>query len=316
MLWVANPTPRAGGMPNPFLAPPDLTLTTLTQTAVGRHGGISRNPEISGASDDRDQAAVSALKSQLAQLRSTRSSHHAELGSLSVWPDTATAETEAGDQRANIPAMNRVQSLLEAIEITYLPVSLANAICLDSGMVKAKGFEVALVQGGSAKLVDLDNWSLMNLGVKEVLSLVERLKQETGLSVSEIQSSVEPYAIQTIGLAEMHRSYLRDIQEFPVLIVAQTCVQVWLEAAALAGVGTRQILAINTLTDHSVNTDQLRDTMEDCVQKRRPILQLVGDNVPITAGAGDPLGQLLNLRNDYFAKGLAFPVKIDGLRIS
>ncbi|HDZ81507.1 MAG TPA: hypothetical protein ENH56_09750 [Roseobacter sp.] len=114
----------------------------------------------------------------------------------------------------------------------------------------------------------------------------------------------------------MHRSYLRDIQEFPVLIVAQTCVQAWLEAAALAGVGTRQILAINTLPDDSVNTDQLRDTMDDCVQKRRPILQLVGDNVPITAGAGDPLGQLLTLRNDYFSKGLAFPVKIDGLWIS
>jgi len=320
-VW-ANPVSTTRGAPNPLRVANTLAPTTLAQTG---HIGVLKSSEDSGAYADRDQAAISALKSQLEQLRGTKSPHYTELGHLSFWPNIDRAKTEVGDHGAHFTAIGKVQSLHDAIDVTYLPISLANAICLDPVMTKAKGFEVALVQGGSAKLVELDNWSLMNLDVKEVLGLVKRLQDETGLSVADIKRSVEPYTIQTIGLAEMHRSYLRDIQEFPVLVVSQTCAQAWLEAAALAGVGTRQILAIDNLPDQSMDTGQLRDVLDDCIQRRRPVLQLVAGEVPSDGSVDDghpdnatpdPLGQLLDLRSDYFAKGLAFPLRVDGLSIS
>ncbi len=204
------------------------------------------------------------------------------------------------------------ESMWAARNLTYLPVSLANAIRLDPTMAAAKDFSVTLVQGGTAKLTDLDNWSLMNLGIDEVIGMSPRLQSEFGLSEDAIKAVLNTYSVQNIGLADMHRTYLRDVTQLPVIMAPSTRHYSWPKGAALLGLGANNVWDTHVDLDGRMEIDHLREHLETCLQNRRPVLQVVAVLGTTEESSVDPLADIVALRDEYRKKGMEFSIHVDG----
>ena len=204
------------------------------------------------------------------------------------------------------------ESMWAARNLTYLPVSLANAIKLEPSMAAAKNFTVPLVQGGSAKLIDLDNWTLMNLGVDTVIDMSPRLQKECGISSDTLKDILDKYSVQNIGLTDMHRTYIKDVTQLPVIMAPSTRHYSWPKGAALLGLGANHVLDTHVNLDGRMKIDDLRKKIEDCYQNRRPILEVVAVLGTTEESSVDPLADIVALREEYRKKGMEFTIHVDG----
>jgi len=204
------------------------------------------------------------------------------------------------------------ESMWAARNLTYLPVSLANAIKLEPSMAAAKDFTVTLVQGGTAKLIELDNWSLMNLGVDEVINMSPRLQTIPGITADTVKAMLNKYSVQNIGLADMHRTYLRDVTQLPVIMAPSTRHYSWPKGAALLGLGANNVQSTYVDLDGRMMIDHLRDQIETCYQNRRPILEVVAVMGTTEESSVDPLADIVELREEYRKKGMEFTIHVDG----
>lgn len=204
------------------------------------------------------------------------------------------------------------ESMWAARNLTYLPVSLANAIRLEPQMAGGKDFVVNLVQGGSAKFVDLDNWGLMNLGIDEVINLSPNIQEKCNISANTIKAMLDKYSVQNIGLADMHRTYLQDVMQLPVVMAPSTRHYSWPKGAALLGLGANHVISTHVDLDGRMRMDDLRANIENCYQNRRPVLQVVAVMGTTEESSVDPLADIVALRDEYRAKGMEFTIHVDG----
>ncbi|WP_373027900.1 pyridoxal-dependent decarboxylase [Sulfitobacter sp.] len=204
------------------------------------------------------------------------------------------------------------ESMWAARNLTYLPVSLANAIKREPSMAAAKDLTVTLVQGGSAKLIELDNWTLMNLGVDEVIGLSPRLQSDCGISADTIKDVLDKYSVQNIGLADMHRTYLKDVTQLPVIMAPSTRHYSWPKGAALLGLGANHVQNTHVDLDGRMRMDHLREQIETCYQNRRPVLEVVAVLGTTEESSVDPLADIVALREEYRKKGMEFTIHVDG----
>lgn len=230
-------------------------------------------------------------------------------------PETDTTGTDAIVPWGHITCDGSVanaESMWAARNLSYLPVSLANAIRLEPAMAAAKDFVVSLVQGGSAKLVDLDNWGLMNLGIDEVIGLTPKIEKTCGISADTIKAMLDKYSVQNIGLADMHRTYLQDLSQLPVIMAPSTRHYSWPKGAALLGLGANHVISTHVDLDGRMSMDHLRDQIETCYQNRQPVLQVVAVMGTTEESSVDPLADIVALREEYRAKGMEFSLHVDG----
>ena len=230
-------------------------------------------------------------------------------------PETDTTGTDAIVPWGHITCDGSVanaESMWAARNLSYLPVSLANAIRLEPAMAAAKDFVVNLVQGGSAKLVDLDNWGLMNLGIDEVIGLTPNIEKTCGISADTIKAMLDKYSVQNIGLADMHRTYLQDLSQLPVIMAPSTRHYSWPKGAALLGLGANHVISTHVDLDGRMSMDHLRDQIETCYQNRQPVLQVVAVMGTTEESSVDPLADIVALREEYRAKGMEFSLHVDG----
>lgn len=204
------------------------------------------------------------------------------------------------------------ESMWAARNLTYLPVSLANAIKLEPSMAAAKDFTVTLVQGGTAKLIELDNWSLMNLGVDEVINMSPRLQEIPGITADTVKAMLNKYSVQNIGLAQMHHTYLRDMTQLPVIMAPSTRHYSWPKGAALLGLGANNVLSTHVDLDGRMKIDDLRAQIESCYQNRQPVLEVVAVMGTTEESSVDPLADIVALREEYRKKGMEFTIHVDG----
>lgn len=62
--------------------------------------------------------------------------------------------------------------------------------------------------GGAKKLFkDLSKWELLNLKVRTVLEIPDRLSIEYGISSKFLQDTMKHYGIQSVGLGPLERQY-------------------------------------------------------------------------------------------------------------
>ncbi|TCL00364.1 pyridoxal-dependent decarboxylase-like protein [Shimia isoporae] len=204
------------------------------------------------------------------------------------------------------------ESIWAARNLKYLPVSLSQAIKVDPSMAAAKDLEVPLLQGGSAKLTELDNWSLLNLGVDTVIGLSPKLQADFGISSDTIQAVLEKYSVQSIGLADMHRTYLRDVSELPIILAPSTAHYSWPKGAALIGLGANQLHRVHVDLDGRMEMQALRQKLDDCLEDRRPVLEVVAVIGTTEESSVDPLDEMVKIRDEYRKKGLEFTLHVDG----
>lgn len=203
-----------------------------------------------------------------------------------------------------------IESMWAARNLKYFPVSLAAALKHDDRLKRARGLTMRLPDARSARLVDLDAWGLLNLGVDEILALPTRLQAEYGIATDELDVSLEGYSIQSIGLLELSRKYLPG-QPASVVIGPGTMHYSWPKAAALLGVGSEQLIRIAVDLDARMDVNELRAQLDRCLDERRAVIQVVAVVGSTEESAVDPLEEIIDARENYRRAGMDFPIHVD-----
>jgi glutamate/tyrosine decarboxylase-like PLP-dependent enzyme len=203
-----------------------------------------------------------------------------------------------------------IESMWAARNLKYFPVSLAAALERDPALKKAKGLTVALPAGGTAKLVELDAWGRLNLGVDVILALPTRLAAEFGITSDQLDSVMQSYSVQSLGLLELTSAYLPGVPG-GVVVGPGTMHYSWPKAAAILGLGSSQLVRIPVDLDARMDVDLLRAELDRCLDQKQPVVQVVAVVGSTEESAVDPLSDVVAVREEYRRSGLDFPIHVD-----
>jgi glutamate/tyrosine decarboxylase-like PLP-dependent enzyme len=203
-----------------------------------------------------------------------------------------------------------IESMWAARNLKFFPVSLAAALEHDSRLKAAKGLTTRLPNGTSARLVDLDSWGKLNLGVDEILAYPTRLQDEYGVTSDELDLILQDYSVQSLGLLELSRRYLKGVQP-GVVLVPGTRHYSWPKGAAVLGIGSGQLINIPVDLDARMDVDLLRAELDRCLDEKQAVIQVVAVVGSTEESAVDPLSDIVEVREEYRRSGMDFPIHVD-----
>ena len=203
-----------------------------------------------------------------------------------------------------------IESMWAARNLKFFPVSLAAAIEREAALKKAKALTLRLPDGGSARLVDLDAWGRLNLGVDEILALPTRLQDEFGISTDVLDAILAGYSVQGLGLVQLTSAYLPGVPA-GVVVGPGTMHYSWPKAAAILGIGSNQLVRIPVDLDARMDVDLLRAELDRCLDAKQPVIQVVAVVGSTEESAVDPLSEIVAVREEYRRSGMDFPIHVD-----
>jgi glutamate/tyrosine decarboxylase-like PLP-dependent enzyme len=203
-----------------------------------------------------------------------------------------------------------IEAIWAARNLKFFPLSLQAALATDPALTSARELTIPLPTGGSAKLLDLDRWQLLNLTANDVLALPGRLSAEYGFSRDTVSRAVGMYLLQTLGWLGFGRRFLSDIAD-PVFTVPGSKHYSFPKAAAVLGIGSGNLVNIAVDLDARQDPNDLRTKLEGFLAQRRPVLAVVAVIGTTEESAVDPLADILQLRDDFAKRGLVFHVHAD-----
>lgn len=205
------------------------------------------------------------------------------------------------------------ESMWAARNLKYMPITLAEAIRNEPDLAAAKDVEVMLADGDSKKLLDLECWELLNVGIDDVIALSPRMQSQFGVTPAAIAAALDKYSVQNLGLAEYQQRFIsKDVQSLPVVLAPSTAHYSWPKSAALIGLGANQLWRIDVDLDGRMRMDRLREVLQDCLDKKRPVIEVVAVIGSTEESAVDPLADIVELRDEFRKKGLEFSLHVDG----
>ncbi len=202
-----------------------------------------------------------------------------------------------------------IEAVWAARNVKLYPLAVQEALRTDGSLAGAAGMEVA-TSGGARRLVDIDPWDVLNLRADDVLALPGRLQQEFGIHGEDVGKAIARFSVQTLGLVEFHRRFLRDLPS-PVLFVPGTKHYSFPKAAALLGIGAENLRDVPVDLEARLDVDELRKMLETCLQEKRAVYTAVCVIGSTEESAVDPVDKVLKLRDEMRFKGLDFVVHAD-----
>ncbi|WP_223668822.1 pyridoxal phosphate-dependent decarboxylase family protein [Kangiella shandongensis] len=188
----------------------------------------------------------------------------------------------------------------------YYPIALAEA---------AKRLQLTLPSSKilNKPLIDASLWQLSNLSIDQVLAL----KEETESTVKELGTNllldykdcVDQERIESLGPAYFFTRHIGLKQ--PLVLVPSSAHYSWQKAMRVMGFGSDQLIKIPVHSNMRLDTGSLRTVLESALNKNMPILSCVGILGTTEFGTIDPIHEILQLRDDYRAKGLEFYTHVD-----
>ena len=203
-----------------------------------------------------------------------------------------------------------IESMWAARNLKYFPVALAAALEGDDRLSGARGLEVRLPDGKSRRLVALDAWGRLNLGVDEILALPTRLEDEFRVRTDDLDEILGGYSVQSLGLLEFSRRHLQRVHP-GVVVVPGTRHYSWPKAAALLGIGSEQLIQVPVDLDARMDVQQLRAVLDECLQAKRPVIQVVAVVGSTEESAVDPVHDVVAVREQCRLAGMDFPIHVD-----
>ncbi len=226
--------------------------------------------------------------------------------------------TDSNDENEILPwghitcdgSVANLEAMWAARNLKYYPISVASALRNESALEPAKGMLVPLLDGRCRQLIDLDTWTLLNLGIDDVLALTQRMEMEYGIPAEIIKNALDPYTIQSLGFDEFNRRYIKDTPP-SVLMGPATKHYSWPKNAAVLGIGKNNFLNINVDMDARMDVKHLRTQLDKCLTAKQPILMVVVVLGSTEESAVDPLARVVALRDEYRKSGLEFAIHVD-----
>lgn len=226
-------------------------------------------------------------------------------------PDDTTAVRPWGHITCDGSVAN-AESMWAARNLKFYALSLAHAVRNEAILAKAKALEVARCNGARARLLDLDTWDLLNIRVDDVLALPGRFSAQYGISTATLESAMDAYLVQSIGLADFTARFMTGQVGLPQVLAPSTAHYSWRKGAALIGLGKRTVQQIHVDLDCRMDLQHLRESLDEALARHQPVLQVVAVLGTTEEGAVDPLEKIVELRDTYRARGLDFVLHVDG----
>lgn len=158
---------------------------------------------------------------------------------------------------------------------------------------------------------EIDEWTLINLSVDEVIALAEAVSREIQVDSGQKRlflDALESSRIDALGAVDFHRAH--EPLEPPVVLLAQTAHYSWRKACKLLGLGQCHLLRIPT-SGMRMDMDALNETLGSCAKKQVPVLAVVGILGTTEYGTLDPIHEIMELRDTWAGRGLGFAVHVD-----
>jgi len=203
-----------------------------------------------------------------------------------------------------------IEALWAARNLKFAAVGLRAAIRATPALAAARGLEVPMWGRGTARLIDLDTWTLLNLDIDVVAGLPAALAA-LGITPEVLTEALVPYAVQNTGMLGFYRSFMPDVAEAPVFLAPATGHYSWPKAATLLGLGQNALLVQRVDRDARLDLEHVETTLNVLLRRRIPLLTVVAVIGSTEESAVDPLAGLLALRERYRAQGFNFAIHAD-----
>lgn len=205
------------------------------------------------------------------------------------------------------------EAMWSARNLKFLPVTIAHAIAEEPSLAAAKNLRVTMPNGHETKrLLDLDSWQLLNLRTDDILQLSPDIQSNFGIDATVLQTAIGPYNVQVIGMAEFYHRFLPDLSpEQPAIMAPSTMHYSWPKSAAILGLGSNTLRHVPVDLNCRMDTTELRKQLDECLEKKIPVLQVVAVMGTTEESAVDPLDEIVKIREEYRQAGLEFELHLD-----
>ena len=203
-----------------------------------------------------------------------------------------------------------IEALWAARNLKFAPVALRAALRETPSLAPARLLETPLPGGGTARLMELDTWTLLNLDLGAVAGLPAAVAA-LGVAGETLTQALAGCAVQNTGLVQFYRCFMPDVPEPPVLLAPATGHYSWPKAATLLGLGQNAVLVQRVDLDARLDLEHVEATLSDALRRRVPVICAVAVMGSTEESAVDPLAGLLALRERFRAQGLNFAVHAD-----
>ncbi|RMB60521.1 decarboxylase [Dokdonia sinensis] len=204
-----------------------------------------------------------------------------------------------------------LEGLWMARNLTLYPVSVRAALQNEAVLAPAKNFQVTLLNGSKVSLLTLDDWSVVNLPIDEILAIPDNLAKQYGIDITTLGNAISKYTVQNLGYTDILRKYLPTISNSPVSLCTATRHYSWPKGAAIAGVGSANMISVKVDNRARMDITHLEELLENCLNQKIPLLNVVVIIGSTEESAVDPLKEVLALREKFRARGLEFAIHSD-----
>jgi glutamate/tyrosine decarboxylase-like PLP-dependent enzyme len=204
-----------------------------------------------------------------------------------------------------------IEALWAARNVKFFAVALRAALREVPALAAARDLTVRLLDGSTAKLVDLDTWVLLNLKIDDVVALPHRIHWDKGIEVSTTMQALRPYTVQEIGIVDFYRRFMATVPRTPVAVVPSTRHYSWPKAATMLGLGQNNVLKVHVDLQARMDINHLVETLRDCLLQRVPVIAVVAVIGSTEESAVDPLREILDVRERFRKQGMDFAVHCD-----
>ncbi|GAW25935.1 putative pyridoxal-dependent decarboxylase domain protein [Rosellinia necatrix] len=231
-----------------------------------------------------------------------------ELFGYNIDPDNNDMPTGWGHITCDGTVAN-LESIWIARNLKFYPLSLRLAFRQGEALeFLSDRFYVENCQGDWRLFTNLSTWELLNLRPSDILDLPDRLRQEHGISNDFLSAVMNKFTIQSTGKDVLEREFgVKPCQ----YMLANTRHYSWPKGAAIAGLGSDNVIGIPVDLGARVDLDELEIMLRESLKNEQPVLAVVGIMGSTEEGAVDPLGGILALRKQLQAEGLSFLVHAD-----
>ena len=198
------------------------------------------------------------------------------------------------------------QGLRNICALGFYPLALAHA-------ARELGLDGVTLDDGRA-LTEVDDWALVNLRLSEIVSLRERALARAcevfdRASALAFMERVESGRLEKMGLIDFFARH--DSLRSPCLMVPSTAHYSWEKSLKLLGWGAAGLIEIPVDANMRMDCAALEESLERCLEQKRPVLAVIGVLGNTEFGSIDPIDRIIDARDRFAARGLGFAVHVD-----
>lgn len=214
-----------------------------------------------------------------------------------------------------------IEALWVARCVKYLPLSIKDVISKELPQLTVK---LKNPSGETKNILDFDNFDLINIKPTESIYLLSKYIQAYVDFVEEKHAGEEVWKIDMKKASKEAMAYLNKsdyslsnnmgklLSEYPLAIfVSGTAHYSIHKAADLLGIGRNNIKFVEIGPDFRMDTDKLRENIENCRAEHISPLAVIGIVGTTEEGAIDPIHKIYDIRKEFEERNFSFWIHVD-----